>query len=59
MTAEATSHRNGAELFVRALENEGVRYIFAVPGEENLDLLEALRESSIELVLNRPGIGGA
>ena len=53
MTAEATTRRNGAELFVRALENEGVRYIFAVPGEENLDLLEALRESSIELVLNR------
>ena len=43
----------GAQLFVRALENEGVRYIFGVPGEENLDLLEALRESSIELVLNR------
>ena len=43
----------GAQLFVRALENEGVRYIFAVPGEENLDLLEALRESSIQLILNR------
>lgn len=43
----------GAELFVQALENEGVRYLFAVPGEENLDLLEALRTSSIELVLNR------
>ncbi len=53
MTANANNRRNGAELFVRALENEGVRYIFAVPGEENLDLLEALRESSIELVLNR------
>ena len=43
----------GAELFVEALENEGVRYLFAVPGEENLDLLEALRTSSIELILNR------
>ncbi|MBP54555.1 MAG: acetolactate synthase large subunit [Marinobacter sp.] len=53
MTAEASNCRNGAKLFVRALENEGVQYIFAVPGEENLDLLEALRESSIELVLNR------
>ncbi|MDX1557239.1 MAG: acetolactate synthase large subunit, partial [Xanthomonadales bacterium] len=53
MTAQADNRRNGAELFVHALENEGVRYIFAVPGEENLDLLEALRESSIELVLNR------
>ncbi|MDL0431286.1 acetolactate synthase large subunit [Marinobacter sp. TBZ242] len=53
MTAEASNRRNGAKLFVRALENEGVRYIFAVPGEENLDLLEALRESDIELILNR------
>lgn len=53
MSAQADNRRNGAELFVHALENEGVRYIFAVPGEENLDLLEALRESSIELVLNR------
>ena len=53
MTAEASNCRNGAKLFVRALENEGVQYIFAVPGEENLDLLEALRESSIELVRNR------
>jgi acetolactate synthase-1/2/3 large subunit len=44
---------NGAELFVRALESEDVRYIFAVPGEENLDLLEALRKSRIQLVLNR------
>src|SRR5215472_7408925 len=44
---------NGAELFVSALENEGVRRIFGVPGEENLDLVEALRRSSIELVLTR------
>jgi len=44
---------NGAELFIRALENEGVEYIFAVPGEENLAFLEALRTSSIKLVLNR------
>jgi acetolactate synthase I/II/III large subunit len=44
---------SGAELFIRALENEGVRYIFGVPGEENLDLLEALRKSRIQLVLNR------
>ena len=32
-----------AELFVRALEAEGVTHVFGVPGEENLDLLEALR----------------
>ena len=44
---------NGAELLVSALENEGVRQIFGVPGEENLDLVEALRRSSIALVVTR------
>jgi acetolactate synthase-1/2/3 large subunit len=44
---------NGAELFVAALENEGVQQIFGVPGEENLDFVEALRRSSIELVVTR------
>ncbi len=42
-----------SDLFVRALENEGVQYVFGVPGEENLDLLESLRTSSIQLVLTR------
>lgn len=42
-----------SDLFVQALEAEGVEYVFAIPGEENLDLLESLRESSIKLVLNR------
>jgi acetolactate synthase-1/2/3 large subunit len=44
---------NGAQLLVAALENEGVKRIFGVPGEENLDVVEALRRSSIELVLTR------
>ncbi|HTW69674.1 MAG TPA: acetolactate synthase large subunit [Acetobacteraceae bacterium] len=43
----------GADLLVAALENEGVRQIFGVPGEENLDVVEALRRSSIKLVLTR------
>lgn len=42
-----------SDLFVRALENEGVEYIFGVPGEENLDLVESIRTSSIKLVLTR------
>ncbi len=42
-----------SDLFVKALEAEGVEYIFAIPGEENLDLLESLRTSSIKLVLTR------
>jgi len=43
----------GSDLFVAALENEGVDRIFGVPGEENLDLVESLRTSKIELVLTR------
>src|SRR6201996_6114354 len=43
----------GAELLVAALENEGVDRIFGIPGEENLDVVEALRRSTIELVLTR------
>jgi acetolactate synthase I/II/III large subunit len=42
-----------SDLFVAALENEGVEYIFSVPGEENLDFLESLRTSSIRHVLCR------
>ena len=44
---------NCSELFVSALENEGVTQIFGVPGEENLDMVEALRRSSIKLVVTR------
>ena len=42
-----------SDLFVRALEAEGVEYVFAIPGEENLDLLESLRGSQIKLVVTR------
>lgn len=42
-----------SDLFVQALEREGVEYIFAVPGEENLDLVESIRNSKIELVVTR------
>ena len=43
----------GSDLLVRALENEGVERIFGVPGEENLDVVESLRSSRIELVVTR------
>jgi len=42
-----------SDLFVRQLEEEGVEYIFGLPGEENLDLLESLRTSSIKIIIAR------
>ncbi len=42
-----------SDLFVRQLEEEGVEYIFGLPGEENLDFLESLRTSKIKLILAR------
>ena len=44
---------NGADLLVAALENEGAEQIFGIPGEENLAMVEALRRSSIRLVITR------
>ena len=49
-----------SDLFIQALENEGVEYIFGIPGEENLDLLESLRKSKkIRLILTRHEQGAA
>ena len=42
-----------SDLFVQCLEQEGVEFIFGVPGEENLDLLDSLSRSSIKLILTR------
>src|SRR5688500_196152 len=42
-----------SDLFVAALEAEGVEYVFGIPGEENLDLLESLRTSTIQLIVTR------
>ncbi|NJN24187.1 MAG: acetolactate synthase large subunit [Acaryochloridaceae cyanobacterium RL_2_7] len=50
---------NTAELLVQCLENEGVEYIFGLPGEENLAVLEALKSSSIQFVTVRHEQGAA
>jgi acetolactate synthase-1/2/3 large subunit len=42
-----------ADLFIKALEAEGVEYIFGIPGEENLDLLNSIKDSAIKLILTR------
>ena len=41
----------GSDLLIAALENEGVDRIFGIPGEENLDVVESIRHSSIQLIL--------
>ena len=49
-----------SDLFIKALENEGVEYVFGIPGEENLDFLESLRSSKkIKLILTRHEQGAA
>jgi acetolactate synthase-1/2/3 large subunit len=48
-----------SDLLVRCLENEGVDYIFGVPGEENIDLMESLIGSSIQFVTTRHEQGAA
>ena len=61
MTAarEIDQKKKASDLLVAALETEGVEQVFAVPGEENLDVLESLRKSKIELVLTRHEQGAA
>jgi acetolactate synthase-1/2/3 large subunit len=46
----ASKTQTAAELLVRCLENEGVKYIFGIPGEENIDVMDALLSSPIKFV---------
>lgn len=48
-----------SQLFVKCLENEGVEYIFGIPGEENLDLMDALLDSDIKFITTRHEQGAA
>ena len=50
---------NTAQLLVKCLENEGVEYIFGVPGEENMQILECLKTSSIKFITTRHEQGAA
>lgn len=49
-TAAPAKAQTAAELLVKCLENEGVKYIFGIPGEENIDVMDALLSSSIKFV---------
>ena len=48
-----------AELFVRCLENEGVEAVFGIPGEENIDIMDVLLDSSIRFISTRHEQGAA
>ena len=50
---------NTAEALVKSLENEGVKYIFGIPGEENLAVMQALKNSSIRFITVRHEQGAA
>jgi len=50
---------NASQLFTRCLENEGVEYIFGIPGEENLAFMDILGDSSIQFITTRHEQGAA
>ena len=51
--------KTAAQLLVRCLENEGVEYVFGIPGEENLHVIDALLESPINFITVRHEQGAA
>ena len=51
--------RNAADLLVECLEEEGVEYIFGIPGEENLAMMNAIAESPIKFITTRHEQGAA
>ena len=48
-----------SELFVRCLENEGVENIFGIPGEENIDVMDVLLDSTVRFITTRHEQGAA
>ena len=52
-------HQTVARLIVACLENEGVGYVFGLPGEENLHTIDALADSSIRFITTRDERGAA
>ncbi|WP_455376571.1 acetolactate synthase large subunit [Kaarinaea lacus] len=48
-----------AEVFIKCLENEGIDYVYGIPGEENLDIMDAILDSPIEFITTRHEQGAA
>jgi acetolactate synthase I/II/III large subunit len=55
----ASNERNVAQLLVSCLENESVEYVFGLPGEENLQVIDAIASSSIRFITTRDERGAA
>src|SRR5438034_7085628 len=55
----ARNEPNVAQLLVSCLENEGVEYVFGLPGEENLHVIDAIASSSIRFITTRDERGAA
>ncbi len=53
LNCEIISPMKASDLFVSQLEEEGVEYVFGLPGEENLDFLESLHSSRVKLIITR------
>lgn len=50
---------NAADLLIRCLEHEGVEFMFGMPGEETLDVMDSLLGSRIRFVTTRHEQGAA
>lgn len=59
MSEQENKQNTVAEVLVKCLENEGVKYVFGIPGEENLDMMNALEKSDIRVVVVRHEQGAA
>ena len=59
MSEQEKKQSTVAEVLVKCLENEGVKYVFGIPGEENLDMMNALEKSDIRVVVVRHEQGAA
>lgn len=59
MSEQEKKQNTVAEVLVKCLENEGVKYVFGIPGEENLDMMNALEKSDIRVIVVRHEQGAA
>ncbi len=56
---ESVQQINTSQLIVKCLESEDVKYIFGIPGEENIAFMNELKDSSIKFITTRHEQGAA